>query len=164
MVRRNEFDVNRHLPMSNGSMMDSKPNVVLNRLLVILYRSLPMYLADAVPWAHPGDEKARHVLSHIVADCRTYSGRIAELLLSRRQRVNFGEYPMTFTDTHDLSLDYLLNELVYYQKQDLAAVEDCVIILKMDHAARALAEEVAGNARGHLESLTELLRQPVNAP
>ena len=145
-------------------MMSPDSNTVLNRMLVIIYRSLPMYLADAVPWMHPGDEKAKHVLNHIVADYRLYAGRITELLLSRRQRFSFGEYPMAFTDTHDLSLDYLISELIDYQKQDVAAIEKCVAELKTDPAGRALAEELLGNSRGHLESLEELLKQPATVP
>jgi hypothetical protein len=132
----------------------------LNRLLATLYRSLPMYLADAVPWVHPGDEHAKHVLNHIVADYRMYSGRIVELLTQRRQLLSFGEYPMVYTDTHDLSLDYLLNELVYYQKQDINAIERCMTELGGDGAGRNLAEEILGNAKGHLESLEELRKQP----
>lgn len=135
----------------------------LNRLLIIIYRSLPMYLSDAVPWMHSGDEKAKHVLNHIVADYRTYAGRITDLLLSRRQRIAFGDFPMVFTDTHDLSLDYLVSELIAYQKQDVAALEKCAADLKNDPSAHALAEEVLGNARGHLESLLELRKQPAGA-
>ncbi len=70
---------------------------------------------------------------------------------------------MTFTDTHDLSLDYLVNELVDYQRQDIAAIEKCVADLNADGNGRALAEEVLGNARGHLESLKELLKPAVAA-
>jgi hypothetical protein len=144
-------------------MMSHDSKKALNRLLVIIYRSLPMYLADAVPWMHPGDEKAKHVLNHIVTDYRMYSGRIVDSLLARRERCTFGEYPMTFTDTHDLSLDYLVNELVDYQRQDIAAIEKCVADLNADGNGRALAEEVLGNARGHLESLKELLKPAVAA-
>ena len=144
-------------------MTSTDPNAVLNRLLVVVYRSFPMYLADAAPWTHPGDEHATQVLNHIVADYQMYSGRIAELLLDRRDLDGFGEYPMVFTDTHDLSLDYLVNELIYYQKQDIAAIQQCVNDLRTDLTARALAEEVLGNARGHLQSLEELLPKPAAA-
>lgn len=145
-------------------MMSHDSKTALNRLLVIIYRSLPMYLADAVPWMHPGDEKAKHVLNHIVMDYRLYSGRIVDSLLARRERFTFGEYPMVFTDTHDLSLDYLMSELVDYQSQDVVAIEKCVADLKTDANGRALAEEVLGNARGHLESLKELLKPAAAVP
>src|SRR5262245_20979210 len=141
-------------------MKTTDPNAALNRLLLTLHGSVPMYLADAAPWRHHGDERATKVLGHIVADYQMYVGRIAELLLSRRRLAGFGEYPMVFTDTHDLSLDYLIGELIYYQKQDIAAIQDCALALQNDPAGRALAEEILGNARGHLESLEELRKQP----
>ena len=50
-----------------------------------------------------------------------------------------------------------------YQKQDIAAIQQCVADLAGDPAGRALAEEVLGNARGHLESLEELLAAELNA-
>ncbi len=138
-------------------MARSNPNAALNRLLTIVYRSFPMYLADACPWIHDGDARAKQLLDHIVADYRMYSQRISDLLMERRRMTGYGEFPMAFTDTHDLSLDYLLNEMAYYQKQDIAAIQRCVADLAGDPEARALAEEVLGNARGHLESLEELL-------
>ena len=46
------------------------PQEVLVRLFQRLYRSLPMYLAEAVPWTHPGDEQAQRVLAGVVADAR----------------------------------------------------------------------------------------------
>jgi hypothetical protein len=138
------------------TMTAAVANAALNRLLVIMYRSFPMYLADASPWTGPGDQRAKQVLEHMVADERMYAGRITELLLDRRSLAGFGEYPIVFTDTHDLSLDYLINELIHYQKQDIAGIERSVAALARDPEGRALAEEVLGNARGHLESLEEL--------
>jgi hypothetical protein len=139
------------------------PNAALNRLLVIQSRSLAMYLSDAAPWTHPGDERARQVLQQIAADQRQFAGRLTEMLLDRRALRGFGEYPMAFTDTHDLSLDYLISELIYYQKQDIGAIEECVAALKDDRPARALAEEVLAAARRHLELLEELTKQPAKA-
>jgi hypothetical protein len=144
------------------TMTAAVANAALNQLLVILYRSFPMYLADASPWTHTGDEQAKQVLEHIVTDERYYAGRITELLLDRRSLAGFGEYPMSFTDTHDLALDYLIVELIYYQKQDIAATERCVEALSRDPEGRAIAEEVLGNARGHLESLEELKKRTIN--
>jgi len=145
-------------------MIKRNSNAGLNRLLTIVYRSFPMYLSDACPWVHDGDSRARQLLDRIVADYRLYSQRISNLLLNRRALAGFGDYPMAFTDTHDLSLDYLVSELIAYQKQDVAALEKCAADLKNDPAAHSLAEEVLGNARGHLESLQELTKQQAVAP
>ena len=74
--------------------------------------------------------------------------RIVELLFDRRQTLSFGDFPMVFTDTHDLSLDYLVNEMIFYQKQDMAAIGQCINELRMDLPARALAEEILGQRPG----------------
>jgi hypothetical protein len=138
-------------------MAKSNSNAALNRLLSIVHRSFPTYVADACPWIHQGDARAKQVLDHMVADYRLYSQRLSNLLMERRALVGFGDYPMAFTDTHDLSLDYLLNEMAYYQRQDIAVIQQCVAALAGEPEGRALAEEVLGNAWGHLESLEELL-------
>jgi hypothetical protein len=127
----------------------------LNRLLTILYRSLPMYLTFACPWTHRGDEKAVATLGHIVEDQKQLANRIAERILNSGP-IDMGEYPLDFPDTHDLGLDYLIVKLVNCQKDDVAALEQCVAVLKNDRAAASLAEEALGAARGHLESLEEL--------
>jgi hypothetical protein len=133
---------------------------ILGRLFQRVYRSLPMYLAEAVPWTHPGDEQAQRVLAGAVADARAYCQRIAERILQLRGRLDLGEFPMEFTDLNLLSLDYLLTELVRWQKADIAAIEQFVAELSEGSNDREIAEEVLGNARGHLQSLEALRKRP----
>ncbi len=140
------------------------PQEVLVRLFQRLYRSLPIYLAEAVPWTHPGGEQAQRVLAGIVADARGYCQRIAERILQLRGRLDLGEFPMEFTDLNMLSLDYLLTELVRWQKADVREIEQLSAELAQGSEDRALAEEVLGNVRGHLQSLEELLRRPDSPP
>ena len=128
--------------------------------MVIEYRSFPMYLTDACPWTHQGDEKAKLALNNIVADQKGMVQRIGEFILDSAGRVETGEYPMEFTDTHFLSLDFLLKELVRYQRGDVAAIEQIVSQLGDDRLARELAEETLGMERAHLESLESLVSQP----
>jgi hypothetical protein len=131
----------------------------LNRLLTTLHRSLPMYLTYACPWTHRGDERAVTALKSIVENQKELAGRVAQFILSRHETIEMGEYPIEFLDTHDLSLDYLLTRLVEFQKRDVAAIERCVAELQKDRQAAALAEEALGAARGHLETLEELVGQ-----
>jgi hypothetical protein len=135
---------------------------VLNRLLATLNRSLPMYLSDATPWTHPGDEQATQTLARIVDDQRRDINRLAELILQRSGRVDLGHWPMEYTDLNFLSLDFLLRELVRHQQQDIAQIERCVSLLSQDRPARELAEEILGSEKAHLEALEELTRQPVS--
>jgi hypothetical protein len=131
----------------------------LNRLLEIEYRSFPMYLGDASPWLGDGDEPAAEALANIVADQQATSQRIAEMILDLGGRIAPGEYPMQFTDTHFLSLDYLLKELHYYQRQDIADIEQIVANLAGHRAAQELAEETLGAERAHREAIEALLPQ-----
>jgi hypothetical protein len=123
----------------------------LNRLLQIHYRSLPMYLSSARPWVPRGHEKAAETLDLIVEDQKRMVEKISDELLSAGADIDTGEFPMVYTDLHDLSVDYLLTELVESQRNDVAAIEDCVVGLGGD----PLAQEALGAAKGHLESLEE---------
>lgn len=139
---------------------ESNKITILNRLLALHCRSLPMYLADARPHVTAGEERARQTLAQIVRDQQALSQRIAELILDRRGMIDTGGFPMDFTDTHMLDLEFLVGELIRYQRQDIAAIERCVAALGADREARELAEECLGTAKGHLESLEELAKQP----
>jgi hypothetical protein len=132
----------------------------LNRLLVIHHRSLPMYLGYAKPYAVRGDERAEEVLANIVEQQKEMVDRIGALIVERGGVVQHGEFPMYFTGLHDLSLDYLVRRMIADQKRDVAAIEQCVRQLEGDPLGKALAEEALGAAKGHLDSLTELVQQP----
>jgi hypothetical protein len=138
-------------------------NAALNRLLTIVYRSLPMYLTFACPWTHEGDEQAVATLGQIVEDQKQLSSRIAAYILDHHGPIEVGEYPLDFPDTHDLSLDYLITKLVRCQQHDVAALEQCVVELHSDPPSAALAEEALGAARGHLETLEELAQRPARS-
>jgi hypothetical protein len=125
---------------------------VLNRLLAIHYRSLPMYLRDARPRKQPGDERADEMLSQIIAEHERMVEQISETLLELGGNIEPGEFPMLFTDMHDLSYDYLLGQLVEQQRQMVGRVQQCVD----DAPGEPLALEALGLAKGHLEELHEL--------
>jgi hypothetical protein len=129
---------------------------VLNRLLAMLYRSLPLYLQGTQPWMRPGDEKAWEALVRMAADHKHYASKLAELIQESGGLVDPGQFPLAFTGLHDVALDYLIRRVIELQKRDLCRIEQCVAELKGHPRARAVAEEILGNARGHLEILEEL--------
>jgi hypothetical protein len=131
----------------------------LNRLLTILYRSLPIYLTYAHPWTHRGEEKALVTLRHIADEQQQMAARIAQHILDHHGPVEPGEYPIDFLDMHDLSLDFLITRLVQCQKNDVAAIDGCLLELRADRQASTLAEEALGAARAQLEKLEELAEQ-----
>ena len=129
---------------------------VLNRLLAVHSRSLPQYLCSARPWTTNRDSKSEKALRLIADDHRLMVERVASAILSEGGRPELGEFPMSFTGMHDLSIQYLMHEVIDRQRKELATIRDCVTQLQHAPAARALAEEALGAAEGHLQNLEEL--------
>ena len=137
-------------------MRQIDPSQRLMQLLVHHYRSLPMFLTEAVPWTHRGDEQATGVLLDIVEGQRDLSNRIAAELEQRGCPLDMGEYPMEFLDWHFLSLDFLLQRLVENQQHEVDAIARLSAELSDDAVAYHLSQEALGAAKGYLESLSEL--------
>ena len=129
---------------------------VLNRVLVILQRSFPQYLRYARPYIPPGRENVMDTIHEIVMGQDLLAERLSQSVFESGGRPDPGDFPIEFTDTHDLAIDFLIQESIAYQKQDLAELEQCVEALRMAPAAQSLASEALGMAKGHLESLEEL--------
>jgi hypothetical protein len=134
---------------------------VLNELLAMLYRSLPIYLHDAQPWHDRKCERAAQVVADIAAAQKELALRIARFILDSGGEPEPGVYPVEFSTAnwHFVALDYLLRPLVEHQSQLVRRIESCVARLSADRPARALAEEALGLAKGHLEVLQELVSE-----
>jgi hypothetical protein len=144
-------------------MSDSRATIdALSRLLTVLNRSLPMYLADAAPWTAPNSARATEVLANIVRDQRDLAARVGELIYDRRGEISLGPLP-DYTNLADLDIGFLVGRLVERQQGDVEAIGQVVRDLSADDEARALAEEALGAARAHLEMLEELQRAPAAA-
>ena len=129
---------------------------MLNRLLTLHSRSLPMYLASARPWFPQRDSDAQAVLRHIAEDQQLMVDRIGAVILDQGGAIQPSEFPMEFTDLHDLSIDYLIPQIAARQERELAWMRQCVDAVHDSPAARAIAEEALGAAQAHLDSLHEL--------
>jgi hypothetical protein len=88
------------------------------------------------------------------------AGKLARYFQSHQQTYDLGDFPIAYTELHDLSLDFLIRKAVTYQKQDLAEIERCVANLAGHPEEQSLAEEALGASRAHLEMLEDLVRQP----
>jgi hypothetical protein len=139
-------------------MLMSPPSTteILNRLLVLHMRSLSMYLGYAPPYELSGHAKASSVLAQMVDDHKRTVDRLGTLILDNGGTIESGEFPMSFTSLHDLSLPYLLKLLIERQQKQITACERLADQLGMAPYAQATAREIVGEARGHLENLQEL--------
>jgi hypothetical protein len=129
---------------------------ILNRVLVILRKSFPQYLLYARPYIPSGRERVMETIEEIVAGQNALAARVSEHVFQSGGLPEKGEFPIEFTDTHDLEIDFLVLEAITYQKEDIADLAECVDALRLSPAAQALAAEALGMAKGHLESLEEL--------
>jgi hypothetical protein len=132
---------------------------ILNRVLATLNRSFAMYLSYAMPYFSQRDDAARAVFENMVADQKNYVQKLGEMVLDKHGRADMGDFPMVYTDCHDLSLDYLIREMTKLHQLDLQVFEQAERDLSAvrDPVALALVQELLGNARGHLENLRQLV-------
>jgi hypothetical protein len=131
--------------------------LVLNRLLGLLCRSLPTYLADVKTLGHPEGEPIRAALNGLVADQRMYAQRVADAIARCGGQANSGRFPTEFAAKNDLSVEFLLREIVAGLDRDVVSIGQCVGQLEGASTLHALAEEILGNAKGHLDILQELV-------
>jgi len=128
----------------------------LNRVLAILERSFLNYLCYARPYVPPGREQVMRSIEQMVAAQDALAKRVAEYILASGGRPDPGDFPIEFTDTHDLSIDFLIQQAIVYQKQDITDLQQCVEALRSALTAQTLATEALGMAKGHLETLQEI--------
>ena len=129
---------------------------VLNRVLAILQRSFTQYMLYARPYIPTGREDVMDTIGEIVAGQDALAERVSQYVFESGGLPDDGKFPIEFTDTHDLAIDFLIQEAIADQKQDIADLQGCVDELRLAPAAQSLAAEALGMAKGHLESLEEL--------
>jgi hypothetical protein len=129
---------------------------VLERLLKLLCRSLPAYLANARPWAQARDRQVQAALDRLVADQQMYAQRVAEAITRCGGRPDPGRFPASMAAKNDLGLEFLLQEVIEDQQRAAAAIEHCAAQLDGLPPLHSLAEEIFGNVRGHVDILREM--------
>jgi hypothetical protein len=137
--------------MSSAETID-----VLNRVLALLQRSFPQYLRYARPYIPPGRENVIETIHEIVAGQDALAERVSQAIFESGGLPDPGEFPIQFTDSHDLDIDFLIQQAIDCQVQDIADLERCVDALRSWPAGQSLAAEALGMAKAHRESLQEL--------
>lgn len=128
----------------------------LNRLLAIHCKSFPQYMRWSRPHVPAGRGEELESVEAIAIDQDAMGDRISRMIIDGHALPRSGEFPMEFTDLHDLDVDYCLRLAARYQEQDVAAIQGLVERLQTAPSAKAIAEEALGMAKGHLDTLREL--------
>jgi len=117
-----------------------------------------MYLISAPPHRQYGDEKAWDALRHVIDDQKLTCDKLADFIETEGGTPSLGEFPMEFTDMHDLSMEYIVNNVLKRQKNAVETIEALSGQLEAGSQARALAQEALGAAKAHVESVSECLK------
>jgi hypothetical protein len=144
--------------MSSPSTIDA-----LNQLYVLHHRSLPQYLHYAQPHGIRRNPPAQAVLAMVAADQSRSAERLATMVLDAGGLVDPGEFPMSFTGLHDLSVNYLVKQTIDRQRRHIAVCQRLADSLMMAPYAQAAAREAVGEAKGHLDNLLDLTAEPAAA-
>ena len=127
----------------------------LSTLLLLMRCSFAQYLRYAHPFVRRNHTEAINVLDDIVADQTLMADR-AEAAIESMGRVPPNvDFPLEFTDSHDLAIEYLVARAIKHQEQDLETLGRLSASLTHHASIRSMAEEAKGMAQAHLESLQE---------
>lgn len=137
---------------------------VLNRVLEILERSFPQYMRYARPYIPAGRESVMQTIEEVAAGQDALAQRVSQHVFDSSGLPDHGDFPIEFTDTHDLGIDFLLQEAVDCTKQDIGDLEQAVDSLRLSPAAQGLASEALGMTKGHLELLQKQLKSNNGTP
>src|SRR5436190_167089 len=129
---------------------------VLNRVLAILERSFPQYMRYARPYIQAGRENIMQTIEQITASEDALAERVARQVFEAGGLPDHGEFPIEYTDTHDLSIDFLVCEAIDNLQQNVKDLQQCVDDLRQAPAAQTLAAEALGMTKAHLEMLQPL--------
>lgn len=136
---------------------------VLNRVLTILERSFPQYMLYARPYIPTGRENVMQTIEQIVAGQNALAQRMSEYIFESGGLPDHGDFPIEYTDTHDLAIDFLIEEAIDGLTQDVQDLEQCADSLRLAPAAQSLVFEAAGLVKGLLELLKELAIRPTSS-
>ena len=138
------------------SMHSNATREALTHLWIIHNYSLASYLAYAPPCWKDEDGAAAQVLHDVVADQRRMGDRIGTMVIGCDGDLKLGHFPSRFNTLHDLSAQFMWDELQRYQQRTIDAIEKLIPQFPRASIAEALAQECLGVAKAHLDSMREV--------
>jgi hypothetical protein len=119
--------------------------ILLNDLLVSIHRGLLQYAAEAWPWSDAHDADVREQITGAAEKQHESIRELAVYLDRHGHTIAWGQYPVSFTSLHFVSLDYLSSRIIAGQQK---IVDKC----------RRVAEQVAEDSRAArlVESLIQV--------
>jgi len=133
----------------------SVESIILNDLLIQMNRSLLQYVAIAWPWEQNGNQSTHQAVNELVSQQKNDVSKLMNCLLDTGWDVDFGVYPVEYTDLHFVAFDYLLSQLVQNARSVVDDVENALKKTSAD-AAKSLLSEILQSEKQILAKLEEL--------
>lgn len=140
-------------------MIDVHGTAVLEQLLVDVARSLLQYVGECWAWSSTdakSSESTQKKIESLVTLQQKSIRKLADLLATRVEQVDFGAFPTEYTDLHYCALDYLLLQLQTSTSELLRSIESALAAYRGDAAAVAALEPLAADHRKILDELKSL--------
>lgn len=134
----------------------AQQNALLNQILIDMGRSLLQYVGEAWPWITEDEKELQQQLQVLIQRQSEAAGRIAQLLSQRDWPIDFGVYPVEYTDLHYVALDFLLGQLV--QNAD-ELTEEIIAALKICEEEDPEAAEVLDSVFRDQQFIANRLRE-----
>ena len=137
-------------------MAQIQHNAMLSQLVINLGRSLLQFVGEASPWSPASAVGACEAVARLIDKQKSGVSRMVELLNRRGYPIEFGMYPVAFTDLHFLSLKSLLPRVILSQETLVAELDEAIYTCVDDPEAEALFGEVLFSERAGTEELKSL--------
>jgi len=136
--------------------MDTSTAVLLQGLVKKEGRSLLQYVSESYPWTPRKSHEAVSAIIAMAHEERDAAASLVRHLVSHRvQPPYLGAYPMSFTTINYMSVDFLVPQLVEFEKKRIAELEKDVLATS-DEEAKHLLQHLLQMKRQHLTTLTSL--------
>jgi hypothetical protein len=137
-------------------VIDQRTYAVLERIIRRESLSFLLYAADSFPWITKDEGPALAKLQQIIAEQRPSIGDVVRFLVRNRLELPYlGSYPVSYTTSNFVALDWLLPRLVQEERKSISALEKDLGELS-DGSARVLVQMMLERKRRHLEMLEGL--------
>ncbi len=138
-------------------MTRSDPIPVLNRLLPLLWRSLPSYLADTRPRPGRGPEELHEAICQIAAEQHLLAGEIVEAIRRLGGLPHYGRFPIRFTAINDLALPFLAGQVIRSAQLQRESIAQAASQLEDWPRLKRLAERIGETLQAQTRFLQERL-------
>lgn len=125
----------------------------LHRVLVSINRSLLQYASQCAPWTPVGEAGRLAVIRSLAATQQDSIQQLCDLLIERRDTVDWGAFPVEYTSYNFVSLNFLWLKVNKCQSQLVRLIEAVRDELGHENQVTPVLDDVVERERGVLAEL-----------